>query len=492
VALDEVLAGKKVSVAETEADGCFIDRGRKAKPGREITYAKDVAPILQSRCQMCHRPEQVAPFSLLTYDDAFKHGRMIAEVTEQRRMPPWHADPRFGHFTNERRLSSKEIDTIAAWVNGGMPRGDDKDLPKPMEWPKGWIHGQPDAVFEMPEAFDVPATGVVPYKNWIIDPKFTEDKWVQIAECRPGATSAVHHVVVYIMKDGQRGPISADGMINVLVGWAPGDLGMVLPPDTALKVPKGSRLRLEMHYTPNGTPVKDRSSVGITFAKKPPRFELCQSEFANMAIAVNANDPNYKAQATFRLPADARLVSLTPHMHWRGKDYFYEALYPDGKKETLLSVPRWDFNWQSVYRFQEPVKLPKGTKLHSVAHWDNSANNPLNPDPTKKVFFGLQSWEEMMVGYVSFVWENPDTAAELAKHPPKQSDLMFDRLDANGDDVITPDEIPEQMKALAPIVGIQIPEKMTREDFEKYFDEIRKRFPGRRPNPNPKPDEKKP
>jgi hypothetical protein len=198
-----------------------------------------------------------------------------------------------------------------------------------------------------------------------------------------------------------------------------------------------------------------------------------QTEFANMAIAVGANDPHYKAEATFRLPADARLISLAPHMHWRGKHYLYEAIYPDGKRETLLSVPRWDFNWQNVYRFAEPVKLPKGTKLHAVAHWDNSKNNPINPAPDKKVVFGLQSWEEMMVGFAAYVWERSETAAELAKNPPKPSDVFFDRLDVNGDDVITPDEIPERLKTLAALTGQKLPEKLTRKEFEKLFELMR-------------------
>jgi thiol-disulfide isomerase/thioredoxin len=491
-AVEEVLAGKKVSVPETEADGCLIGRERNAGTVSGATYSKHVAPILQARCQVCHRPEQSAPFSLLTYEDAVRHARMIKEVTEQRRMPPWHADARYGHFAGNRRLTRAEIDTLAAWVDGGMPRGDARDLPKPVPWVKGWTHGAPDLVLEMPEAYDVPATGVVPYQNWIIDPKFTEDKWVQVAECRPGAAAVVHHIVAYIMKEGQRGPVSADGAWSILVGWAPGDLGLVLPPGTALRLPKGARLRLEMHYTPNGTPLKDRSAVGITFAKTPPKHELFQSEFANTNIAVAANDPHFKAEASFRLPADARLISLAPHMHYRGKHYFYEAIYPDGKKETLLSVPRWDFNWQNVYRFQEPVRLPKGTRLHSVAHWDNSTNNPLNPAPEKTVRFGLQSWEEMMVGFVSYVWERPETAAELAKTPPKQSDLFFDRFDVNGDGVLTTDEIPEKMKALAPLAGFKIPDKMTRDQFEKIYDEMRKRFKQPKIEPNPSNPQKKP
>jgi hypothetical protein len=283
--------------------------------------------------------------------------------------------------------------------------------------------------------------------------------------------------------------VGRDGSLNILVGWAPGDLGLVLPPDTALRVPKGAKLRLEMHYTPNGTPTKDRSSIGITFAKEPPKYELFLGEFANMNLDIKPGEPHYKAEAAFRFPADARIVSFAPHMHWRGQDYRYEVIYPDGKRETLLSVPRWDFNWQMVYRFREPVKVPKGTRLHAVAHWDNSANNPLNPDATKPVRFGLQTWDEMMVGFVAYVWERPETAADLAKNPPSQADLFFDRLDVNGDDRLTPDEIPERMKPLMLAAGITIPEKgMTREEFRVLFEEMRKRL--ERPRPNP--DEKKP
>jgi mono/diheme cytochrome c family protein/peroxiredoxin len=493
LAVEEVLAGKKVSLAETEPDGCLLDRGAKKAAKAGVTYTKDVASILQQRCQACHRPDQAAPFSLLTYDDAVKHAAMLKEVTAQRRMPPWHADPRFGHFSNERRLPREEIETLVAWVEAGTPKGDDKDMPKPAAWPEGWTIGKPDVVFEMPDTFDVPATGVVPYKNWVIDTKFTEDRWVQAAECRPGSPGVVHHIVAYIQKEsrgggGGRNPLGADGSMSVLVGWAPGDLGLKCPPDTALRVPKGAKLRLEMHYTPNGTAVKDRSSIGITFAKAPPKYELYMNEFANMGIAVPPGDQHYRAEATFRLPADARVISFVPHMHWRGKDYFYEVIYPGGKRETLLSVPRWDFNWQSAYRLKEPLKLPKGAKVHAVAHWDNSSNNPLNPAPDKTVFFGLQSWDEMMVGWVSYIWERPETAAELAKNPPRQSDLLFDRLDVNGDDVITADEIPERLRPLLVIGGITLPEKITRDEFAKIFEQMRGRMGPRKPRD----EEKKP
>src|SRR5262249_25030792 len=224
-------------------------------------------------------------------------------------------------------------------------------------------------------------------------------------------------------------------------------------------------------------------------APKPPRYEMLIAEFANMAIEVPAHDPHYKAEATFRLRADARILSFAPHMHWRGKDYRYEVIYSDGKRKTLLSVPRCNFNGQNVYRFKEPLKLPKGAKLHAVAHWDNSVNNVLNPDPSKVVRFGLQSWEEMMVGYMVYVWERPEPAAELAKNPPSQADLFFDRLDVNGDDFITPDEIPQRLRPIIQGLRLQLPEKMSRAEFTKLFDEMRRQF--QKKQPNKKGEEKK-
>lgn len=485
-AIDEVLAGKTVSVSETEVDGCLVNKTRKPPVRTDVTFAKDVAPILQTRCQQCHREGQGAPFTLMSFDDAVAHAEMIREVTTERRMPPWQADPRYGHFSNNRRLDQKELDILTAWIDTGLKRGDDKDLPKPIAWPKGWSHGKPDMVLTMPEEYTIPADGVVPYQNWIIDTKFTEDKWVRMAEGHPGTPNAIHHIVVYIMREGQRGPSGPDGNISILVGWAPGDLGLVCPPDTALRIPKGAKLRFEMHYTPNGKEAKDRSSVGLWFADKPPKYEMMLSEFANTAFEIAPENPHFPAEAAFRLRADARVLSFSPHMHWRGKDYHYEVIYPDGRKETLLSVPRYDFNWQSVYRFEEPLKLPKGALLHSVAHWDNSVNNQYNPDPKQTVRFGLQTWEEMMVGFVAYVWERPETAAELAKTPLSPSDLFFDRLDTNGDGFITADEVPAQLKPMMQMNGLKGKDKMSREEFVKFYDEIRKRFgPGqRRPEAN--------
>jgi hypothetical protein len=476
IALDEVLAGKKVSVPRTEADGCLLDRGGKAPTDSDVTYTRDVAPILQKRCQSCHRPGQPTPFSLLDYDDARRRGAMLKEVTTQRRMPPWLADPRYGEFANCRRMPTREIDTLAAWVDSGMKRGDPKDLPEPIKWPGGWRLGKPDLVVNMPEAFKVPAEGVLPYKYYTVQTHFKEDRWVQMAEAQPGAADVVHHVVVYILEPGQRRPFRSNGAMSVLVGWAPGDLPLICPPGTALRIPKDSRLLFELHYTPNGKEAVDRSRIGITFAKKPPKREIHVNAFLNEEIVIPPNAPHHAEHATFRLQADARIISFVPHMHWRGKHYRYEAILPDGKRKTLLSVPRWDFNWQCVYFFKDPIRLPKGTRLHAVAHWDNSKNNPYNPDPSKRVKFGLQTWDEMMVGWVAYVWEKPGTQEELAKHPPDPADTLFDHLDRNADEVVTRDEVPPKLLPYVALAGLGTREKVGREEFREIYKKLRKAF----------------
>lgn len=475
-AIKEIVASKKVSIAETEADGCLLDIAGKLPARKDVTYANQISRILQKRCQNCHRPNQAAPFSLLSYRDAVSHAKMLKEVTRQKRMPPWHADSRYGKFANDRSMPNEEINLLTAWVDSGMPFGEKKDLPKEMKFPEGWTLGKPDWILEMPEVYEVPAEGVVPYKHFTIEPDFKEDRWVQMAEARPGAAEVVHHVVVYILKPGQRRPFSSDGSMNILVGWAPGDLPLICPPGTALRIPKGSRLMFELHYTTVGKKVKDRSKIGVTFAKKPPEREIFINSFANESIQLPPREQHYRAEATLRLKADARIISLTPHMHWRGKSFYYEAILPNGETKTLLSVPRWDFNWQSTYLFEKPVKLPKGTKIHAVAHWDNSKNNPYNPDPTETVNFGLQTWDEMMVGWVTFVWEDPETPQKLAKEKVSRAELMFERFDRNGNDFVEVKEVPARLITILKFSGVKVPEKMDRKEFEAFFEEMMKRF----------------
>jgi peroxiredoxin len=409
-ALDALLAGKPASAPSTEADGCPIERPQKTHDRAPVTYAKHVAPVLQKRCQECHRPGEIGPFSLLTYDDAKKRTRRIREAVLEERMPPWHADPRYGKFVNDRRLTEQERDTLLSWIDGGAAKGDDKDLPSPVKFVKGWKIGEPDKVFAMAEEFKVPATGVLDYQRFVVDPGFKEDVWVQAAECRPGNREVVHHILVYILAPGKRDPYSPDGTAATLVGWAPGDMPAIFQADTARLIPGGSTLLFEVHYTPNGTAQTDRSSVGIRFAEKPPVHAVEMNILANMLFRIPPGAPNYIGKLTFTFPRDALILSFMPHMHLRGTSASYTLTYADGTTKTLLSVPDYDFGWQSVYRFTEPLHVPKGTKLTWVGQWDNSADNPRNPDPTKAVRWGLQTWDEMQNGWMEVVWQKAKPA----------------------------------------------------------------------------------
>ncbi len=403
-ALDAVLAGQPVPVAETETDGCLIVHDQPLRTQRDLTYCRDVAPILYRRCVPCHRPGQVAPFSLTDYRDAVRWARMIREVVLERRMPPWHADPRFGSFRNDRRMSWEEIETVVAWIDAGMPKGDEADLPELPSYPDKWTIGSPDLVLRMPEPFRVPAEGVLPYQYFVVESGFTEDRWVVAAEVRPGFRPVVHHVIVHIVRPGKR-LYGRDGEIATLVAWAPGDEPMICPEGTALRIPAGAKLVFEMHYTPYGKEALDQTEVAIRFADGPPEREIRNNLFANTRIRIPPHALHHREEAELVFPRAARIVSLFPHMHWRGKSFRYELIYPDGRKETILSVPRWDFNWQTHYTFREPLRVPAGTRLRAIAHWDNSRYNPYNPDPSATVHWGLQTWDEMLVGWVTYVWE---------------------------------------------------------------------------------------
>jgi peroxiredoxin len=411
-ALDEILLGKPVSVPRTSVDGCFINRLARPKADGAITYARHISRIVQKNCQECHRPGEIGPMSLLDYDDVVAWSDTIEEVVRQGRMPPWPADPRYGKFSNEHRLSAADREQLLTWLEQGTPRGDDRDLPPPVRYPEGWKIGKPDLVLSMPRPFEVPARtpkGGVAYQYFTIDPGFKEDRWVERAEARPDARSVVHHMVVFILPEGEL--FNMEGPGNVLCGTAPGDSPLMLEPGFAKKVPARARLVFQLHYTPNGHAQKDRSSVGMIFCKEPPRHRVLTKPIINPRFALRrekipAGHDNYLMEATHVFRQDAHILGFFPHMHLRGKDFLYEAIYPDGKMEVLLSVPRWDFGWQSVYRCAEPVAMPKGTRLHCVAHFDNSSANLNNPDPTRHVFWGDQTWEEMMIGWIDYYYDS--------------------------------------------------------------------------------------
>jgi peroxiredoxin/mono/diheme cytochrome c family protein len=408
LALEEVLAGKPVSVATTKAAGCLIGRVAKPKAEGAVSYAKQISRILQANCQECHRPGQIGPMSLLTFDDALAWSDTIREVVGEGRMPPWRADPRYGKFRNERRLSKEDRETLLRWIDHGTPRGDEKDLPPPRVFPEGWRIGKPDRIIKMPQEYAVPARvpkGGIPYQYFSVDPGFKEDRWIERAEAKPGAPAVVHHLVVFIVPKGEFFNPDAPGA--TLCGTAPGDMPLTLAPGLAKKVPAGARLIFQMHYTPNGKPYRDQSSVALIFAKEAPRHRVLTKPVYNPSFLTHldkipAGAANYKIESEYVFEENAHLLNFMPHMHLRGKDFLYEAIYPGGKKEILLSVPDYNFGWQSVYRLAEPVAMPKGTKLHCVAHFDNSAKNPSNPDPAKAVTWGDQTWEEMMIGWIDY------------------------------------------------------------------------------------------
>jgi mono/diheme cytochrome c family protein len=409
--MQEVLEMRKVmitfAVAAFLATFCWlalpsISADGLKKESNAITFNKDVAPIFYQHCAECHRPGEVAPMSLLTYKDARPWAKAIREKVAEREMPPWHADPKHGEFLNDRRLSPEEIAKIVAWVDGGVKEGDARDLPPAPKFTAGWSIGQPDETLSIPEQ-TVPADGVVKYQYFTVPTNFKEDRWITAAEIRSTGRSAVHHVIVFVQEPGGAGGDRG----RLLVGTAPGEQPTRFLPGMGKKIPAGSNLIFQMHYTPNGKEAKDVTSVGLIYAKEPVKHHVLTRPILQARFAIPPGDANYEVRSTTTFNEDAHIISFMPHMHLRGKDFEYRAVYPDGTTRVLLSVPKYDFNWQTYYVPKEPVAVPKGTRIDCVAHFDNSTKNKYNPDPAKEVRWGDQTWEEMMIGWISFYNDNP-------------------------------------------------------------------------------------
>ncbi len=397
------------------------------------TFSKDVAPILFKHCASCHRPGDIAPMSLLSYENARPWAKAIREQVATGQMPPWHAVAPHGTFSNDRRLSEQEKETLIRWANGGAPKGDPKDLPPAPKFPEGWEIGAPDAVISMPKEYEAPASGTIDYQYFEAPTNFTEDKWVQAVEVRPGARSVVHHVLVFCREPGTPAPSQSrpPAIVQVvpdmraaaarpgaqgnaqprpqtpnrgalIATTAPGTNAMTFRPGTALRIKAGSVLTFQMHYTANGTPTKDRSSVGLIFAKQPPRQEIRTSAFINPIFVLPPGAANQAVETAIQFNEDAQIYALFPHTHLRGKSWEYRLVYPDGRSEVVLSVPKYDFNWQTYYVYARPLAVPKGARLEAVAHYDNSAANPWNPDPKATVRWGEQTWEEMQYSGITF------------------------------------------------------------------------------------------
>ena len=408
-AIKSLLNDESVAVSKTDAIGCLIGRRLNANESSPVTYSNQISRILQRRCLNCHREGEVAPFSLHDYDEVVGWAEMIQEVTAQRRMPPWHANPQHGTFKNDASLTDLELEQIQQWVAAGAPAGNPTDLPAPLEFATGWQIGQPDVVIPMTkEPYQVPATGVIEYQYFVVDPGFTEDKWIQAAECRIGNHAVVHHIIVAIHDEEQQ-PAHGQVESEWITATAPGSPPLILPTGYAKLVPAGSKLLFQMHYTPNGTAQTDISSVGFKFIDRAQVKQVVGTrEIANTKFRIPPGADNHEVKAEFRIPKNALILSLFPHMHLRGKSFRYTANYPDGKSEILLDVPQFDFNWQNGYEFSEPKLMPAGTVIQCVAHFDNSENNFANPNPNKTVRWGDQTWDEMMIGYFNMALADQD------------------------------------------------------------------------------------
>lgn len=384
------------------------------------TFYKDVLPILQAHCQTCHRENEIAPMSLETYRQVRPYASAIREVTKTRTMPPWFADPCCGHFSNDPSLTATEIDTLAAWAVAHAPEGDPRDAPVPVHWTEGWNIETPDVVFQMPVAKRIPSSGDVPYQYIIIPTRFKDDRWVRMSEIRPSNRTVVHHAVAYIRNPKSswlRGapvdvPFSADDLpsgklrrdamwttSDILLVYAPGSSPDRWPAGFAKLVPAGSDIVLQMHYTTHGHATEDRTSIGMVFLKQPPQKRVLTLQLTNDHFLIPPGDPDHRVEVQGSLPNDALLLSFFPHMHLRGKSFEYNILEPGGKVRTLLRIPHYNFYWQLSYRLADPLPLKAGMILQAVATFDNSKNNPHNPDPDSAVTWGDQTWAEMMVGF---------------------------------------------------------------------------------------------
>ena len=393
-----------------------------------VTFNKGVLPILQKNCQACHRPGEIGPSSFLTYQSTRPWAKAIKQAVLTKKMPPWFADPRYGHFANDRRLSEADISKLVAWVDAGAPEGDAHDKPAPIVWRDGW-NIKPDVVFEMPKPYNVPPKGAIAYTYFVIPTHFAKDTWIIDAEVRPGNRTVVHHASVHVrppgsqwMKDAKPGepyvppkradgsdalPAPVDPSVNVSNEWLLGYVPGIQPQNyfdldhkAAKLIPAGADLVFEMHYTANGKPEQDQTKVGFVLAKQPPQYRLLTLPVADASFAIPPGNADYPGHATATFDQPVQLIYSQPHMHLRGKDMDIRLTYPTGETQTLVSVPHYDFNWQTIYFEAKPLEIPKGTRVDLYAHWDNSVNNRMNPDPAATVRWGDQSWDEMIFAWI--------------------------------------------------------------------------------------------
>ncbi len=408
-ALNESLAGKLPVIAATEAPGCALEPDATKAPAIPLTYHARIERIVQNNCIECHRSGGVGPFSLEKYDEVVAHKGMIKRVVDRGTMPPWLAAPQekatHSLFSNDRSLIEADKKDLLTWLGGDLKKGDVADAPLPRKFEPGWLIGKPDMIYQLPKPIAIKAEGIMPYQNISIDTDFPEDKWVQALEVEPTAREVVHHVLVFAVPRGSRIGGEATGFF---AAYVPGNNTLVYPEGYAKRLPKGSTLRFQIHYTPNGKATTDQTKLGLIFAKEAPRHEIHVAGIANLAFQIPPGADNHRVTAGVPIPFDAQVLALFPHAHLRGKAARYDLKTPDGKVQQLLDVPHYDFNWQLEYRFAQPVIAPKGSSLTYTAWYDNSTSNPANPNPKKTVRWGQQTYDEMHLGYVEYIIAGAD------------------------------------------------------------------------------------
>jgi hypothetical protein len=398
-----------------------------------ITFSKDVAPIVQQHCQGCHRPGEGTPFSMMSYQDVRPWAAAMKQMVVTRAMPPWFEDGKTEKFENNRSLTQAQIDTIAAWVDAGAPEGNPKDMPPPVSYVQGWTIPKPDIVYQLPHAFSIPAKGILDYQYVIVPTGFTKDTWIQDVEAAPSERSVVHHIVAYVRTPGSNyfknepkeeffiappaktgEKVEKDDVPNDwLVGYAPGQPPDMFEPGQAKLIPAGSDIVLEVHYMPEGKATTDQSNVGLVLAKEPPKERVMTLSTGNEKFRIPPGDPDYRVDASFTFQREVTLLGMHPHMHMRGKDMSYRLVFPDGTTRDILNVPHYNWRWQLWYNLAKPIELPAGTRVECTAHYDNSAGNPENPDPTKTVTWGQQSFDEMMVCFFNVAFPAGTPSKEL-------------------------------------------------------------------------------
>lgn len=489
-ALDSLLAGKTPEVSATAAPGCLLDHEPSTAAVAGITYHNRISRIVQQNCLECHRTGGVGPFALDSYADVVAHAPMIRDVVGRGAMPPWFAaKTEGGHesiWANDRSLTDADRNDLTAWMKGNHSEGDLSDAPLPRKFADEWTLGRPDYILQIPKPIAIKATGTMPYQFVKTETTLDEDKWVQGYEILPTDRSVVHHVLVNVHEKGAgRVRDREEGIGGYWAAYVPGNAGQMYPDGFAKKLPAGATVSFQIHYTPSGVATQEQLKMGLIFAKSEPKYVVTTIPLADPDLNIPPHAANHVETITRPVPVDINVMAYMAHMHVRGKSFNFELTMPDGKTETLLDIPRYDFNWQLRYDYLEPKVIPKGSRVKVTAVFDNSEDNPANPDPTKTVHWGQQTYEEMLIGYV-------ETFAPVGEPRPGMNSLavgggaLFAVLDTDGDEMLSREEAGKAIgrvprlkdnPAIVELLFNRIDQdgdgKLNIEEFEKLRQELR-------------------